>query len=407
MYIYISKKQYMELEYEIVERKGIGHPDTLADALAEWLSTKYSKFTVKKYGAILHHNFDKVGLLGGTSYVTFGNGHLTNPIRVLLNGRASIKFGEEKIPIRKLLIKWTKDFFREKLPTIDVDDDLEFHYNLSAQSSPGKTYEKESRKSIRSRWFEPRGLEDLPELMKLFSNDTSLGVGYAPISRLEEFLIEIESTLTSNIYRAENPWIGTDIKIMGFRNKNSYFLTICIPQIANFVKNLNEYKQNLKKARNDINKILKKKKIEDYELNINTRDKEDLREIYLTATGSSIESGDEGLVGRGNRINGVISPMRPMSIEGVCGKNPVYHAGKLYYVIAFEIAQKIYKKYRIHNEVFLISQSGRDLTDPWIILVNIPKNFNKVHEIKKLIFNEINQISTLTNSFLKRKFVLH
>ena len=75
--------------YEFVERKGFGHPDTLADSLAENLSTQYSRYTLEKFGAILHHNFDKLGLLGGSSYVSFGKGYLVSPIKVLINGRVS------------------------------------------------------------------------------------------------------------------------------------------------------------------------------------------------------------------------------------------------------------------------------------------------------------------------------
>jgi S-adenosylmethionine synthetase len=56
MNLYITKKNFSEPIYEFVERKGIGHPDTLADALAEHLSVNYSRYTKKRFGAILHHN---------------------------------------------------------------------------------------------------------------------------------------------------------------------------------------------------------------------------------------------------------------------------------------------------------------------------------------------------------------
>jgi S-adenosylmethionine synthetase len=55
---------------------------------------------------------------------------------------------------------------------------------------------------------------------------------------------------------------------------------------------------------------------------INMRDIPAQDELYLTYTGSSIESGDEGVVGRGNRVTGLITPLRPMNIEGAIGKNP-------------------------------------------------------------------------------------
>ena len=174
MNIKIIKEDKKEPIYEFVERKGKGHPDTLSDNLAEYLSRQYSKYTLEKFGFILHHNFDKVGLLGGASEVGFGYGKLIKPIRVLLNGRASTKFGDEKIDVKNLLINWSREFLVNNLPIVEPDQELEFHYNLSTQSSPGKTEEEDNKnKSSKKNWFEPRGLEDLQEVRFLFSNDTS------------------------------------------------------------------------------------------------------------------------------------------------------------------------------------------------------------------------------------------
>lgn len=50
---------------EIVERKGLGHPDTLADMLAEKISIAYSQYCIKNFGAVLHHNLDKLNTMGG------------------------------------------------------------------------------------------------------------------------------------------------------------------------------------------------------------------------------------------------------------------------------------------------------------------------------------------------------
>ncbi len=403
--IIIAKTNFFNFnqDYEFVERKGIGHPDTLADNLAEKFSNEYSNYTLKRYGAILHHNFDKVGLLGGSSYVVFGKGYLINPIRVLINGRISTSFRNEKIPVRKLLTKWTKEFFLDNLP-IDVEENLELHFNLSNQSSPGKIYESESKKSTRRYWFKPRGLHDLQELKFLTANDTSLGVGYAPFSSLEKIVLDIEHTLNSKDYKKRNKWIGSDIKIMAFRYKNDVNITICIPQIANFVKNLKKYKDNLNKAKEIIYKIQKRYNFDDFKLNVNTRDRYKICELYLTAIGSSIESGDEGLAGRGNRVNGVISPLRPLSMEGACGKNPVYYIGKIYYLAANSIANKIYKRYKIPNEIYLASQSGRDLLNPWITLVVVPGHFDRNEELNRLIKQELKNISLLTRQIIKNKF---
>ncbi|MEU7180846.1 MULTISPECIES: methionine adenosyltransferase [Streptomyces] len=82
----------------IVERKGLGHPDTLADHLAERLSRAYRRYTVRHFGAVLHHNFDKLALLGGASEVRYGGGGMTAPARVLVSGRAAPMCGGERFP---------------------------------------------------------------------------------------------------------------------------------------------------------------------------------------------------------------------------------------------------------------------------------------------------------------------
>ncbi|MCX7841342.1 MAG: methionine adenosyltransferase, partial [Anaerolineae bacterium] len=42
------------LPVEIVERKGIGHPDSLCDGMAERISVEYSKWCLEHFGMILH-----------------------------------------------------------------------------------------------------------------------------------------------------------------------------------------------------------------------------------------------------------------------------------------------------------------------------------------------------------------
>jgi S-adenosylmethionine synthetase len=50
---------------EIVERKGLGHPDTVCDALAEALSRSLCRYYLDAFGLILHHNVDKALLADG------------------------------------------------------------------------------------------------------------------------------------------------------------------------------------------------------------------------------------------------------------------------------------------------------------------------------------------------------
>jgi S-adenosylmethionine synthetase len=89
--------------------------------------------------------------------------------------------------------------------------------------------------------------------------------------------------------------------------------------------------------------------------------------FYLTVTGLSAENGDDGSVGRGNRMNGLITPYRTMSMEASAGKNPITHVGKMYNILANWIANDIVKKSNgniVEADVRILSQIGRPISDP-------------------------------------------
>ncbi|MDR3401452.1 MAG: methionine adenosyltransferase [Chthoniobacter sp.] len=395
--IEISHKQFTTQAIEVVERKCDGHPDSLADGLAETLSMRYSQYTKQRFGAILHHNFDKLALLGGASAVAFGSGSILSPIRVHINGRASMSFGDDEIPLNFLLAEWTKDFFRQRLPLLNVDNDLDIVFNLSTQSSPGHSLEGAERHGPRSFWFKPRSLEDLQELRNLVSNDSSIGVGYAPYSPLERFVLALDRHLFSKSFRSAVPWLGSDIKILASQCGSECNLTLAVPQIARCVPSLDDYLSNVSCIRDAVSEQATIFGIQKINIHVNTRDKPDVPELYLTAVGSSIESGDEGLVGRGNRVNGMITPCRPMSIEGVCGKNPVYHVGKLYCVFAMHLANIICETFGTPCEVYLVSQSGRALNDPWITAVVVEESFSRLADLRSFVAAQLLALPALTD----------
>lgn len=400
-------------DFEVVERKGLGHPDTMADALAEKLSIEYSKYTLEHFGAILHHNFDKLGLLGGQSFVSLGKGYMVKPIRVLLNGRASVCFDKEKIPVRKILEDVVYNFLIKQFPVLDKEKDIKIYYNIAAYSSPGTSrfYGVNKEEGNRKYMFRPRGIQDLKELIFLGSNDTSAGCSFAPLTSTEKIVLYTERYLNSS-YRKSNPWLGSDIKLMACRFHKNLEITIAVPQIANYVPDLKSYKDNLEQVKVDILKFIEKidstLKVNLYIDTISGRKHDDKERdhLYLTAIGSSIESGDEGLVGRGNRINGLITPCRPMVMEASCGKNPVYHAGKLYSITAERISEKLYDLTGSNVEVYVVSQKGRALQDPWKIIValeKIPKNSKKLTDA---ILRELDIIPRYKHMLLNGKINL-
>ncbi|MEU8627696.1 methionine adenosyltransferase [Streptomyces sp. NPDC048669] len=361
-----------ESAVEVIERKGSGHPDTLADGMAEAISRAYSAYCLDRFGAILHHNTDKLALLGGAADVAFGHGEMTAPIQVLVNGRITTALGEESIPVQDIVTTAARELLGAALPMLDTDRWVQVRPRLTQASSPGAVSAgaNADREASRQRWFAPRSLDDLAERHRLFSNDTSAGVGYAPLGIGEQLAGGIETHLSSESFRAEHPYFGTDIKLMVVRTGTSVRLTACVPQIARHTPDLDTYVDRRALARELITQTAARiAPGMDVEVFVNTRDQDQRPELYLTATGSSIESGDEGVVGRGNRSNGLISMLRPWSAEGVSGKNPVYHVGKLYNLAATEAARRLHEETGLECAVALVSQSGRDLADPWQAVV--------------------------------------
>ena len=386
--------------FEVIERKGRGHPDTLSDGLAEVLSQEYSQWTRQKFGAVLHHNFDKVGLLGGRSEVALGRGRLTSPVRVLLNGRATPALGDEPVPVQELLVSRAKAFLGERLPLLDADRDLTFLYNVSDGSSPGAIDDSGAPRGARATWFAPRDISDLRERDVLASNDTSVGCGYWPLTPTEEAVLTIERRLTESDEWRLTPWLGTDIKVMAVRSGNDLGLTLCIPQIAGAVDDLDAYQSNLASVRDAIvvwvDELLPEVHLS---LSLNTKDDVERPELYLTAIGSSIETGDEGLVGRGNRANGLIAMHRPYSMEGVCGKNPVYHVGKLYSLLAFDLARRVGSAFGTRADAWLVGQEGRRLDDPWQVLLRTEATLQEA-DVRPVVEACLATLPTLTDALI-------
>ena len=106
---------------EIIERKGWGHPDKLADDLAEELSRAYARHTLSECGVVLHHNFDKLCILGGSAKVLYGSYKIGDSIRILVNGRATTRFAGRNLNIEDLIYRCCKKFFEDRLPILNSE----------------------------------------------------------------------------------------------------------------------------------------------------------------------------------------------------------------------------------------------------------------------------------------------
>ncbi|MFZ5479113.1 MAG: methionine adenosyltransferase [Myxococcota bacterium] len=395
--VHLSRDPLAHLAHETVERKGVGHPDSLADALALELSRAWARFTLRECeGVVLHHQFDKLVIVGGRTEVSWGGGRFVEPIRVLLLGRVSRSFRGRPLPVTELLEGETRAFFRARFPMLDLGKDLVVEDQLTSSPGPGTLLE--STGAI-AQMFAPSAREVVRGYEALVANDTSAGVGRAPLTALESAVLSLERWLTGPA-RQRRPWLGTDVKVMAHRLGEDVELTVCVPQVAAYVPSLAAYRANLEViGAAMLDRLAPWFDPARVQLSLNTKDDEATSNHYLTVTGASL-SGDLGAVGRGNRVDGLTSFTRPMSLEGFAGKNPRYYAGFVYSVLSQELANAVHTAQGDTAEVEIISQNGAPLGAPWRITVT---SLAPVDEVTRLVEGALAQVERVTARFLEGK----
>jgi len=336
--------QFIEdLPVEIVERKGIGHPDSLCDGIAERISVEYTKWCEENLGVALHHNFDKVQLVAGEVKVGYGGGRLLKPIRIQIAGRGTPAFRGEKVPMDDIAIQAAKQHVRETMRYLDPDR------HMVIDSYAG------------------RGAEELQYVVDhVTANDTSFGVSHWPRSGLEHVVYETAQYI--NYKLIDQFPVGEDVKVMGMRQGKEMTLTVAMPFIATRIGDATEYREVKQAAEAAIHEYASQLDERKMTVALDTADDVDNDVVYLTLTGTSAEMGDDGAVGRGNRVNGVIAPFRSASLEAPCGKNPISHVGKVYNLLALLTAQDIIERVPTVREatVYLLSQIGAPLDQPLV-----------------------------------------
>ena len=354
-----------EQAIELVERKGLGHPDSIADGVSESVSRALCRLYLDEFGRILHHNTDETQVVGGGSEPKFGGGRITAPIYILLVGRATTEVNGEKLPYRQVAIDAAKKYVGSVCAHLDVDKHVEFDCRIGSGSVD---------------------LRGVFEQKAVLSNDTSFGVGFAPYSDTERLVLESERFLTTKLKKRLHA-LGEDVKVMGFRDKDTIRLTVAAALVDSEIKNPAEYASVCEEIHDKLADQAAKMTARKVHIDVNTADDPELGRYYLTVTGLSMEAGDDGSVGRGNRANGLITPCRPMSLEASAGKNPINHVGKIYNILGGQIAQDIVKEAggnvkEVH--VRILSQIGKPVDEPQIASLQIlPADGVKLAQVQK------------------------
>jgi S-adenosylmethionine synthetase len=339
-----------DLDVEIVERKGIGHPDSVCDAVMEDVSRALSRAYRDRAGTVLHHNCDKALLVAGQVELQWGGGRVLEPMRLVMGDRATAAWNGERLDVAAIAVDTARQWIRTHLHHVDPDAHVRYQVELKPGSvALASQYRREGVAA---------------------ANDTSAAVGYAPVTETERLVFEAERYLNSPGFKARFPDTGEDVKVMGVREARKLHLTAAMPLLDRALRSEADYFERTEEIRDATLAHLRSRleRLDELTLGLNVLDRrgEGLNGIYASVLGVSAESADSGEVGRGNRVNGLISFCRPGGSEAACGKNPVGHPGKIYSVLADRLAGRLVGGVPGLEEVtlWLLSEIGRPVDQP-------------------------------------------
>jgi S-adenosylmethionine synthetase len=376
------------LPLEVVERKGLGHPDTICDAIAEHVCVRLCRLYQERFGAILHHNVDKALLRGGSARPAFGGGEVLEPIELYVAGRATEEFRGERIAVQEVAVEACRDWLGRHMPQLVGERGVKVIPLLRPGSS---------------------------DLARLFArgtatplaNDTSCGAGFAPLSDLERVVLEVERTLNLDETKRRHPEIGHDVKVMGVRRGSRIRLTVGCAFVGRFVADIDDYVSKRETVARLVLEAARKVTSLEVQAAVNVADDLDHGDIFLTVTGTSAEAGDDGEVGRGNRTNGLITPYRPMTIEAAAGKNPVSHVGKLFNLAAGRIAAAIVARMAGARDAscVLVSEIGRPIDDPALADVELGPGWevagqDREPSVRAIVIEELARVGEVREALL-------
>lgn len=323
---------------EIVERKGTGHPDFICDAVMEAISVALSATYMAEFGMVLHHNIDKSLLAAGRIERRFGGGRVLRPMELIIGDRATFAAAGRQIPVVDIAIGAARKWIGEHLRFVDPERHLTYRVVLA----PGSD-------ELTDIFLRPG--------VVLAANDTSAAVGYYPLSPTETAVLEMERYLNSPDFKRRFPETGEDVKVMGLRRGRILEMTVAMPLLAPLIASERAYFERREAISEAMTAFITRfTAFERASILYNTLDQpgRGLGGTYLSLLGTSAEDADSGQVGRGNRVNGLIALNRPMGTEAAAGKNPVSHVGKIYSILAHQLARHVYERVAGIKEIYVL-----------------------------------------------------
>ncbi len=344
--------------FDAAERKGIGHPDSLADLVADTFSRRYSSWCLRQFGVVPNHWVDKVNLVGAVAEVGFGGYEIRKPVDCYLFGKVTDQIGATPVPVEAIFNDAVSTVLSTALGGLRILDHIRLHINNTRGVATDHAPE----------FYLPTAPTRLAGVLaeESVANDTVICVGASRRGLAADL----------DVF----PAVGTDVKVMVVRVGTELDITAAIPCHPELVPSWEAYRAAL----GDVQAVLSAdlKRLLDQEpraaaitgvtFQLNTKDLPGRG--YLAPFGTSLGKGDCGAVGRGNRYSGAIEPLRPASCEAPAGKNPIHHVGKIYTAVAAEAAQRIFNDTGLYAEVTIAARNGGRLTSPAHVLVALDRD---------------------------------
>ncbi|GAB3732744.1 methionine adenosyltransferase [Nocardiopsis nanhaiensis] len=358
--------------FDVVERKGIGHPDSLADLIAEEFSLRYSLLGFDRHGFVPNHWVDKVALVGAESEVGFGGYTIHKPISAYLFGKVTRAVGAEPLPIEDLFRTAVGNILAEATGSDRIVSSVRVFVENTAgvgADHPASFYRPSDHGECRN------------ATVNTSANDTAFCSAYSPADPADILAIDVENHVNSAAFRDGLSGLGSDVKVLLTRATDVLEATVCLPVFPEAVGSHREYRALVAEAHERLDAFINEhptvRRLPSLtRLSVNTKDHGS--SAYLAPFGTSLGKGDCGLVGRGNKANGVISASGGAGVEALAGKNPMHHTGKLYTLAAARLSDRIHSKLGAPNEVVLVSRNGDRLDLPSFVGVRLAQSDSRL-----------------------------
>ena len=387
----VSERPVGRRRVEMVERKGIGHPDTICDSLVESIAVALNRMYLERLGTVAHYNVDKALLVAGQCRKWFGGGEVTRPMELIVGDRATFEAAGQKLPVEETARATVADWLARHLPLASP------HLQTRIALAPGST----ELTGIFAPWA---GAE-------VVSNDTSGASGYAPLSATEQIVLAVEAFVNGPTFKSAFPDTGQDVKVFGRREDDRLSLTVAMPLLAEATPSEPAY---FRRKEEVLSALAERFRETPFELvwRLNNLDVpgRGIDGVYLTLTGTSAEDGDSGQVGRGNRANGLIAFARPSGGEATAGKNALAHAGKVYSVFSHHLAGAIRTTAPGLAEVYvhLAARIGDPIDRPWtgvqVVLDDGVALPDVKAAIRQVVQGELEQLPTFRTRLARGEF---